>query len=167
MVRKVTVPAPLYLISLLFLVFCSGTSESFEYKIKHGLNILIDHINDPEKELVEEWTDEFIIFWKGYWPLCLEKSINETIVEFSDELIFEFDNRTAFEYAYPWSKYIVVDLGPEGVEDVVHSLFMHELVHVSIYVYANIVSEDESHEFMVGKVFPYAKEPECMSMQQI
>jgi len=128
-------------IPLMFIISCN--IYTFDYYTKHKINVKIGIINNPTKEIIEKWTDDLIKFWRMD---CVENSISNTDIIFTDKETIIIMERKVKGYSCPWSKYIEIGVVSSPIDfNIIKSLFFHELSHIILYGCMGIENEEEGH----------------------
>lgn len=134
----------MYRLIIVSLFICSCSSQ-FDFETKHGISIMLGERNNPGKQIIENWTDELIIFWKN---LDVDNAIVGSSVDFIDEHPIKVGDILAWGVSYPWRKYAIVGSGPPHIDfSVVKKIFQHEISHIIIYSCLGIDDETESHNY--------------------
>lgn len=133
------------ILKIIPLLFACSCSVNFNYETKHGIQVSLGESNNPNKQLVEDWTDELIIFWKD---LNVEDAIIGSSVDFIDKHPIKVGNLLAWGVSYPWSKYAIIGSGSSHIDfSVVKKIFQHEISHIIIYFCLRIDDEAEGHSY--------------------
>ena len=133
-----------YLLSVIIILVSACNVLQCNYITAHGIKVFHGELNSPQKDEVENWTDDTINFWVNQyvlWQDCVGSSIKDSKAFFADELYFIINETKVAGFTTYKQMFMARQ------KDLITSriLFIHELSHTVTWFCGGFWDQAESH----------------------
>lgn len=124
------------LLTTLFFLSCGRVELEVpsDYITKHNIRVYLGKENAPNKQLVEKWIDEAIVYWSsvhGNWSECVGKIYeDEIIIRFYDSPVIKTSTFDINGFFVSIKDYYKIGVSSAGKT---RDITIHELSHYFLY----------------------------------